>query len=420
MKKTITDILSAYGTLNVGFCAFDNVKEHLLDCRAKSRLPQNAKTIIMCAFPYKVKENAPKFLSRYASVPDYHTVCGNILADACEKLSQIYPNNKFEYFCDNSPIPEVHTAAMAGIGVKGDNGLLITQEYGSYVFLGEIVTDLEIACENKYSECSHCGKCKQKCPVNLNKSECLSNLSQKKQLDNSELQILKKNNILWGCDICQNVCPMNKQAKITYITEFIDGYRDEYTLDEDSQGRPYTWRGEKVIKRNYENLVATLPNRKPNRLKNYDYSTPGYYFITLCVQNKKHLFKIENDNVRNDLCVVPSRQNLIIHKWLKETENKFNIRFDKYVIMPNHIHMIAVIAERHTGRSLQDAMRWFKTMTTNEYIIEVKRGKLKPFDKKLWQKSYYDHIIRGEQDYKEIWQYIENNPAKWEEDEFYT
>lgn len=155
------------------------------------------------------------------------------------------------------------------------------------------------------------------------------------------------------------------------------------------------------------------PNRKPLRLKNYDYSASGYYFVTLCVQDRKHLFEIENNNVGNDLCVVPL-QNQIIHKWLKETENKFNIKFDKYVIMPNHIHMIAVITERHTGRSLHDAMRWFKTMTTNEYIKEVKNGNLKPFDKKLWQKSYFDHIIRGEQDYLEIWQYIENNPLKYQ------
>ncbi len=162
-----------------------------------------------------------------------------------------------------------------------------------------------------------------------------------------------------------------------------------------------------------------LPKRKQNRLNGYDYSTEGYYFITLCVQNKNHLFKIEKDSVGNDLCVVPPTQNKIIHKWLKETENKFNIKFDKYVIMPNHIHLIAIITERHIGRSLQDAMRWFKTMTTNEYIKEVKNGNLKSFDRKLWQKSYYDHIIRGEEDYQEIWQYIENNPAKWEEDEFY-
>ena len=102
MKQTITDILSYTGIKNVGFCAFDSVKEHLLDCRAKSRLPQNAKTIIICAFPYKVKETAPKFLSRYAAVPDYHNVVGEALGDACDVLKQKYGDFAFEYFCDNS------------------------------------------------------------------------------------------------------------------------------------------------------------------------------------------------------------------------------------------------------------------------------------------------------------------------------
>lgn len=68
---------------------------------------------------------------------------------------------------------------------------------------------------------------------------------------------------------------------------------------------------------------------------------------------------------------------------------------------------------RYTDRSLPDVMRFFKTMTTNEYIRGVKDGTLTPFDGKLWQKSYYDHVIRNQQDYNEIWQYIESNPAKW-------
>lgn len=254
MNKTITDILNANGIKNVGFCAFDTVKNNLLNCRAKSRLPQNAKTIIMCAFSYKVKEEPPKYLSRYAAVPDYHKVCDNILENACQILSIKYPQNKFEHFCDNSPIPEVYAAAVAGLGVKGDNGLLITKKYGSFVFLGEIVTDLHIKCENKYSECNHCGKCKAECPVKLDKSNCLSNLSQKKQLDYDELKILKKNNILWGCDICQNKCPLNQKATTTDIKEFINGYRNEYIMGEDTTDRPYTWRGEGVINRNYENL----------------------------------------------------------------------------------------------------------------------------------------------------------------------
>ena len=106
--------------------------------------------------------------------------------------------------------------------------------------------------------------------------------------------------------------------------------------------------------------------------------------------------------------------NAIIHKWVRETERKFpNIAIDKYVIMPDHLHLIVTIKERHAGRSLPDVMRFFKTMTTNDYIRGVKDGTLTPFDGKLWQKSYYDHVIRNQQDYNEIWEYIENNPAKW-------
>lgn len=171
------------------------------------------------------------------------------------------------------------------------------------------------------------------------------------------------------------------------------------------------------------------PTRKSLRLSSYNYSTPGAYFVTICVQKKRCLFELEP--VGNGLRAVPSAQNQIIHKWIKETENKFGITVDKYVVMPNHIHLLIRImendhyllsqTERHTGRSLlEDAMRWFKTMTTNEYIKGVKAGIFPPFEKKLWQKSYYDHIIRGDEDYREVWIYIDNNPAKWKEDRFYT
>ncbi len=156
-----------------------------------------------------------------------------------------------------------------------------------------------------------------------------------------------------------------------------------------------------------------LPKRKNTRLTDFDYSESCAYFITQCTYNRQCLFNIEN-TVGNDLCVVPCVQNQIIHKWIKETENKFdNIKFDEFVIMPDHLHFIIRITERHAGRSLQDIMRFFKTMTTNDYITAVKNNLLPPFFKKLWQKSYYDHIIRNEQDYIETINYIKNNPLKY-------
>ena len=175
-------------------------------------------------------------------------------------------------------------------------------------------------------------------------------------------------------------------------------------------------------------MYMEMPSRKQNRLPDYDYSQEGSFFVTLCTQNRAQLFEMETP-VGNGLCAVPdgvgggnstthrscpTAGNAIIHKWVQETENKFpNIAIDKYVIMPDHLHLIVTIKERHAGRSLPDVMRFFKTMTTNDYIRGVKDGTLTPFDGKLWQKSYYDHVIRNQQDYNEIWQYIENNPAKW-------
>ena len=156
-----------------------------------------------------------------------------------------------------------------------------------------------------------------------------------------------------------------------------------------------------------------MPNRKQNRLGEFDYGQEGAYFVTLCTQNRSRLFQMELP-VGNGLCAVPEG-NAIIHKWVSETENKFpGVVIDKYAIMPDHLHLIITIKERHAGRSLPDVMRFFKTMTTNEYIRGVKNGILTPFDRKLWQKSYYDHVIRNQQDYNEIWEYIENNPLKWE------
>lgn len=256
IKEKIIEICLSADIRDIGFCAFENIKEKLIECRAKQRIPQNAKTVIICAFPYKAQENPPKNISRYAAVPDYHTVCGEMLEKAARGLRKSFPKNKFECFLDNSPIPEVFAAAVAGLGVKGDNGLILTKRWGSFVFLGEIVTDLEIECENKYRECEHCGVCKKNCPVGLDKGSCLSALSQKKgELSAEEKEILLKNNILWGCDICAEACPHNKEAEITYIKEFIEGYRDCYTAKEDNSGRAYNWR-KGAIERNYQLAIS--------------------------------------------------------------------------------------------------------------------------------------------------------------------
>ena len=135
------------------------------------------------------------------------------------------------------------------------------------------------------------------------------------------------------------------------------------------------------------------------RLQNYDYSSKGAYFVTVCVQNRMPLFKNE----------VASR---MIEKWINEIENKYkDVCIDCYVVMSDHIHMILFINKENEVNLFQ-IMAWFKTMTTNEYIKGVKTGIYEPFEKKIWQRSFYEHIMRNDEDLLEKREYILNNPFK--------
>ena len=171
--------------------------------------------------------------------------------------------------------------------------------------------------------------------------------------------------------------------------------------------------------------MQKLHCRKSIRLKNYDYSSNGYYFVTICVQNREKLF---GEFVGATLCGRPNNPDKIITKWLLELENKFNdIKIDEYIIMPNHIHFIIKRTGDHIGSTgdhigspLRDIIGWFKTMTTNEYIAGVKSGKFIPFKGRLWQRNYYEHIIRNYDDYINISEYIQNNPLKWEYDKLFV
>ena len=131
----------------------------------------------------------------------------------------------------------------------------------------------------------------------------------------------------------------------------------------------------------------------------------------------------------------------MVEKWYNELENKFpDIRCHEMIVMPNHFHCIIQnvgmsvgadqrvcpntsisdnIEGEHVGSPLHRVVQWFKTMTTNEYIRGVKTLGWQPFNRKLWQRNYWEHIIRNEQSYQTISQYIINNPAKWCDDKFY-
>lgn len=140
-------------------------------------------------------------------------------------------------------------------------------------------------------------------------------------------------------------------------------------------------------------------DRKRMRLRDFDYSSEGAYFVTLCLQKKLSLF--ENHQAKE-----------MVEKWIVEIENKYeNVTVDCYVVMEDHVHLILFITEGNQI-SLSEIMKWFKTMTTNEYIRGVRDRVYEPFEKKLWQRSFYDHIIRNDEDLNEKREYVMNNPAK--------
>ena len=169
-------------------------------------------TAIMIAIPYLTPHHR-KNLSSYAAGRDYHGYFDELFSALIPLLRERYPNNRFAGFADDSPINERNAAAMAGLGIIGDNGMLITEKYSSYVFLGEIITDIPTEVHpHPVSRCIGCGACKMACPMG-EIGICLSALTQKKgTLTENEEQAIKKFGSVWGCDICQEVCPYTKKA----------------------------------------------------------------------------------------------------------------------------------------------------------------------------------------------------------------
>lgn len=170
--------------------------------------------------------------------------------------------------------------------------------------------------------------------------------------------------------------------------------------------------------------------RKLLRLKDYDYSQAGYYFVTICVQDRKEVLgKI----VGNDALVVPSPiGEKVIDCWNNISKFNENVETDIFCLMPNHIHGIIIIendnedvefekkygfetAERRGRRSLQGIIKDFKSITTRYYNSLVDDS----LKNTLWQKSYYERVIRDDKELQGLREYIYNNPLQWELDEYY-
>ena len=158
-----------------------------------------------------------------------------------------------------------------------------------------------------------------------------------------------------------------------------------------------------------------LPQRKPNRLPNFDYSTPGAYFVTICTKDKKCIFW---DNVGASIArpqeVRLSPSGKIVEAVINEIPKRYPaISVDCYTVMPNHIHLLLQIRTDRDGRPMV-------APTISVVVQQLKGAATKRIGESVWQKLFHDHVVRNEQDYLKIWEYIDNNPARWLEDCFYV
>lgn len=157
-----------------------------------------------------------------------------------------------------------------------------------------------------------------------------------------------------------------------------------------------------------------LPKRKPNRLTGYDYNQNGAYFVTMCVQERREiLWNVGARIVRPRGFIPLSKYGIIIDNAIREIPKRYpSVYVDKYVIMPNHIHIILILS--------YDGGRAMRAPTIATVINQMKGHATKQIGFSLWQKTFHDRIIRDEREYLKIWRYIDTNPAQWEDDCFFT
>ena len=153
--------------------------------------------------------------------------------------------------------------------------------------------------------------------------------------------------------------------------------------------------------------MKTFPKRKTIRLREYDYSQANYYHITICTVDNKRIFGMGNEL---------TKFGLIVEDQINEIQQHYkNISVEKYVIMPNHIHMIVVISASDDGTKqpmLGNIVGAFKAGVSREiHKIDSELN--------IWQSRFYDHIIKDDVDHENVWTYIDENPIKWENDEYY-
>jgi epoxyqueuosine reductase len=246
---------------------------------------QQGKTILSIAFPYfhgfDYDDKGDFYFSKYTLGKDYHIVLSEYLKKICGHIESL--GGKAVYFTDNNSLPERFLASMGGIGFIGKNNTLITEKYGSYVFLGEIITDLIMEEDMKLLEnCGDCNLCINSCPTGAiaenNPNVCLSYITQKKDIEDEWFELLKGR--LFGCDTCQDICPFNRNVKKSELSDFkpysfmSDVNPEELIFlsnkefKEKYKKTSAGWRGKTIIQRNA--LINLFNNIKKSPVKYQD------------------------------------------------------------------------------------------------------------------------------------------------------
>jgi epoxyqueuosine reductase len=230
----------------------------------------SAQSIISVGMSYatEIPENEEAYISQYARGLDYHDILKKKLKNLVDFINSLVDyeiENKF--YTDTGPLLEREFAKRAGLGWIGKNNNLINPKYGSYLFLGEIITSLKLNPSHKQIKngCHDCNLCLQNCkgkalikPYTLNNNKCISYLTQKKGIL-PEIERNKIDNYLWGCDDCQKNCPYNKNIPKDLHSEFIPVIRADLKkilnfknnkLPKSWIKAPLSWRGGRILKRN--------------------------------------------------------------------------------------------------------------------------------------------------------------------------
>lgn len=220
MTGLLSLIMNANNLFDYGVCAYSKIVDMLIECPNKQRIPQSAESVICVVFP----TNADVVFENPNEVFRLRRVASQMLALTSTALRKAFSEYSFEWFLDDSPVPDVTAASLCGLGAIGDSGLLLSPHYGSFCFIGCIITDLIVPeTGDEINYCIHCKKCIVRCPAGalsqtggFDKEKCVKYASSNASRSPNTF-LLRQGAAVKGCNTCREVCPYN--SNISRVNE---------------------------------------------------------------------------------------------------------------------------------------------------------------------------------------------------------